>query len=153
MEEKATTCIICSHLYFVFSNKNSLYRNFNGTRQIYLKIDCNPIQTINFKMNFCSTEKQYCAFSTFLFGLNIRSLRSNTEGLQLQVEERSPQHIILTGTWFTENDALTHYTINGYQTIESKPRKTWIREGVAPYSKNGNEYEVLEYESQIGCAV
>ena len=99
-------------------------------------------------MNLRSTENQ-CTFSTFLLGLNMRSLRLNTEELQLQVEERSPQLISLTGACLTENDPLTHYKINGYQTTESKSMKTGIHGGVAFNAKTGVEYEVLEYGSEL----
>ena len=75
-------------------------------------------------MNLLSTENQQHAFQTFLFGLNIRSLRRNFEELELQVEEYSPDLIFLTETWLAENDPLIHYNINGYQEIESKPRNT-----------------------------
>ena len=104
-------------------------------------------------MNLTSTENQQHAFQTFRFGLNIRSLRYNFEELELQVEEYLPELIFLTETWLTESDPLTHYNINGYQEIESKPRITGIRGGVAFYAKNEIAYEVLEYESELECLI
>ena len=53
----------------------------------------------------------------------------------------------------TENDPFTHFNINGYQTIESKLRKTRIRRGDAFHTKTGVESEVFEYESEFECLV
>ena len=98
----------------------------------------------------CSTENQLTKKPS-LFGLNIRSLRFHIDELRIHLQDSDPSVILLTETWLTENDPLKQFDLEGYQPIESKPRKTGIRGGVAFYAKEDIEYQILEYESELEC--
>ena len=98
----------------------------------------------------CSTENQLTKKPS-LFGLNIRSLRFHIDELRIHLQDSDPSVILMTETWLTENDPLKQFDLEGYQPIESKPRKTGIRGGVAFYAKEDIEYQILEYESELEC--
>ena len=102
----------------------------------------------------CQDEAQH--FSSVL-GLNVQSLRFHHPELILLLETLSnkPEAIILTETWLTENDPLTKLNIDGYQPIESKPRKCMKRRsgGVAFYFKKGIKYYPIEFQTNIACSV
>ena len=105
-------------------------------------------------INSCQNEAQH--YSSVL-GLNIQSLRFHHPELVLLLETLSnkPEAIILTETWLTENDPLTKLNIDGYQPIESKPRKCMKRRsgGVAFYFKKGIQYFPIDFQTHIECSV
>ena len=106
-----------------------------------------------------SIEKQFShaspAETTFL-GLNIRSIRYHHDDLlvKLQDYEETPELILLTETWLTENDPLKEYHIDGYNPLESKPRKNGQkRGGVAMYLKRNLMFERINYTSDLECLI
>ena len=86
----------------------------------------------------CSTENQLPSSpkkTPFLFGLNIRSLRFHIGDLRKHLQGSDPSVNLLTETWLIENDPMKQFDIEGFQSIESKPRNTDIRGVVAFYAK------------------
>ena len=89
----------------------------------------------------CSNENQLTTSPNkkpFLFGLNIRSLRFHIDELRIHLQYSDPSVILLNETWPTENDPLKQFDIEGYQSIESKPR-TLERTG-KPYLLKAQHY-------------
>ena len=106
-----------------------------------------------------SLEKQFShsisAETTFL-ALNIRSLRYHHDDLlvKLQDYEETPELILLTETWLTENDPLKEYHIDSYHPLESKPRNNGQkRDGVAMYLKRNLIFERINYTSDLECLI
>ena len=106
-----------------------------------------------------SLEKQFShtspAETTFL-GLNIRSLRYHHDDLlvKLQDYKETPDLILLTETWLTENDPLKEYHIDGYHPLESKPRNNGQkRGGVAVYLKRSLQFERINFTSDLECLI
>ena len=62
-----------------------------------------------------------------------------------------PSLIFITESWLTENDTLSEYTLEGYQQLESKPRKNGTRGGVAFYARYGVNYQIIDYSSELEC--
>ena len=69
-------------------------------------------------------ENQSITVNDFRLDLNIRSLGKYFHEILVDLGECKyfPYLILLTETWFTENDDLSTFNITGYQPIESKPR-------------------------------
>ena len=62
--------------------------------------------------------------------------------MKLQDYEETPELILLSETWLTENDPLKEYHIDGYHPLESKPRNDGQkRGGVAVYLKRNLQFE------------
>ena len=106
-----------------------------------------------------SLEKQVSraspAETTFL-GLNIRSLIYHHDDVlvKLQDYEETPELILLTDTWLTENDPLKEYHIDGYHPLESKPRNNGQkRGGVAMYLKRNLMFERINFTSDLECLI
>ena len=62
--------------------------------------------------------------------------------MKLQDYEETPELILLSETWLTENDPLKEYYIDGYHPLESKPRNDGQkRGGVAVCLKRNLQFE------------
>ena len=92
----------------------------------------------------------------FFFGINIRSLRCHFDELMLKIQDydsNRPSLIFITESWLTENDPLSEYALEGYQQLESKPRKNGTRGGVAFYARYGVDYQIIDYSSELECLI
>ena len=74
--------------------------------------------------------------------------------MKLQDYEKTPELILLTETWLTENDPLKEYHIDGYHPLESKQRNNGQkRGGVAMYLKRNLMFERINYTSDLECLI
>ena len=95
------------------------------------------------------------AETTFL-GINTRSLRYHHDDLlvKLQDYKETPEFLLLTETWLTENNSLKENLIDGYHPLESKPRNNGQkRGGVAVYLKRNLQFERINYTSDLECPI
>ena len=68
-------------------------------------------------------------------------------------EKKPPALVFITESWHSENDPLETFCIESYYQLKSKPRKSLIRGGVAFYARCDLEYEILEFETKLECAI
>ena len=91
----------------------------------------------------------------FFFVIIIRCLRLHFDELEIKLseyEKQPPALVFITESWLSENDPLETFRTEGYHQLESKPRKSGIRGGVAFYARCDVEYEIPEFETQLKCA-
>ena len=92
-----------------------------------------------------------------ILGLNIRCLKYHLDEFKVLLDtfDTRPDVIALTETWMTADDDKALLGIEGYQPIEANPRKIAKRRsgGVAFYVKNGIDYELVNYDSDIECSI
>ena len=92
----------------------------------------------------------------FFFVIIIRCLRLHFDELEIKLseyEKQPPALVFITESWLSENDPLETFRTEAYHQLESKPRKSGIRGGVAFYARCDVEYEILDFETQLKCAI
>ena len=88
--------------------------------------------------------------------MNIRSLGLPVNELKIVIGlfANKPDIIAITESWTTENDDPENYNLEGYQPIESFPRKHAKRSsGGYRYVKTGIRYKNISIETAIECCV
>ena len=89
--------------------------------------------------------------SSFLFFLNIRSLRCHYDELKIIIDdfEVKPPIIALCETWLTDNDPLSIYSVEGYQPIITTNRKGTRGGGCAFFVRSDLKVSKLQLESDL----
>ena len=84
---------------------------------------------------------------SFLYFLNIRSLRCHHDQLVIDINqlEQKPLIIALCETWLCDNDYLNLYHLDGYHPLISKHRKYQRGGGCAFYVSNGVNFQLNIY--------
>ena len=92
-----------------------------------------------------------------VLGLKIRSLRFHHDQRKIMHDTLEQKFIVLalTDTWVAENDSIEESNIDGYLTIESKPRlNCWRRPGgLVFYITVEVSYRPIKYASEIECSI
>ena len=97
------------------------------------------------------------SFLRSILGMNIRSLGLHLNELKVSLVSFAniPDIKAITESWMTENDDPENNNLEGYQPIESFPRKDAKRRsgGVALYVKTGIRYKNISIATAIECCV
>ena len=108
-------------------------------------------------MNNNENQLQTPSFLRSILGLNIRSLRLHLYELKILLGSFANKSdiIAITESWMTKNDDPEKYNLQGYQPIESFPRKDAKRRsgGVALYVNTRTRYKNISIETAIECCV